>query len=144
MGSDNAAAHGELSTKIIIAVVLGSIIFCGIILYARFFERMDFMVSARAVCDPTAESCFVEYCDPTAADASCTGNPATDTVFYKEISAPANALPGCSDESCVLLDGCSADECEETLCDPMLEDRCSNHVMTESGSSRNGRSENDL
>lgn len=90
--------------------------------YWRIMVKKDYVVSAQTDCDPYAENCFTWECDPdsTVEGEACTGDPETDSWYYKVIKRNASRIPLCdpNDENCeALVCGENEPECSETLCD---------------------------
>ncbi|MFZ3043541.1 MAG: hypothetical protein WA058_00285 [Minisyncoccia bacterium] len=88
--------------------------------YYRYVVQRDYTIEAEATCDPQIESCFVHICD-SAAGEECTGDPATDTSYYKIIDRKAKNIPLCDPAA----EGCGAltcpvgeNDCTIILCDP--------------------------
>ncbi len=63
--------------------------------YYRYVVARDYFVTFEAPCDPEVESCFLYECDPEAVDAECSGDPAEDTYYYKNMQKKAYALRNC-------------------------------------------------
>ena len=100
-------------------LILGSVA----VSYYKYMVKRDYIVHAQADCDPYTEKCFVHVCDPDPdVDGECTGDPAEDTWYTKNINRIAYNIPNCDpkDESCTALVcgenelGCSYEFCDET------------------------------
>ena len=65
-------------------LILGSVA----VSYYKYMVKRDYIVQAQAECDPYTEKCFVHVCDPdpNVDGDSCTGDPAEDTWYTKNVS----------------------------------------------------------
>lgn len=91
--------------------------------YWKIMVKRDYVITAQTDCDPYTENCFVHVCDPDPdVDGECTGDPAEDTWFTKNISRMAYNIPDCdpADETCTALTcpegeaNCSFEFCDES------------------------------
>lgn len=111
----------EKKSKIFFAVV--GLLIAGSVAatYWRLVIKRNYIIVAQADCDPYAENCFVHICDPDPnADGECTGDPAEDIWYTKNISRMAYNIPDCdpSDENCTaLVCGENEADCSYELCD---------------------------
>lgn len=116
---DNKKPAGKILLIVFSLLIIGS----AAITYYRIMIKRDYIISAEANCDPTAEKCFVYVCDPTAEE--CAGNPEEDTSYYKIIKKRAANIPLCDpkQEDCQALQcGEGEKDCEEILCEDENED----------------------
>ncbi len=87
--------------------------------YSVYFLERNFLITDHVPCDPSAESCFVQDCDPI--DAEC------DTEPYKRIEKSAAYITLCPN---YLLDQCPALTCEVNEPDCVLT-LCSEDTLEE-------------
>ena len=80
----------------------------------RFFIARNFLVTFQIDCDPTVDSCFVGYCDPSFDE--CTGNEEDDIWYYAKVKKMAYDVQKCDP---------SQGECpDKSICDQPLLQRC--------------------
>jgi hypothetical protein len=111
----------DKKSKILVIVIF--ILIAGVVAvtYWRIMIKKDYIISAQTDCDPAMEKCFIWNCDSksTVEGEACTGDPETDTWYYKIIERKAYNIPLCDpkDENCVALT-CPEEEadCEEVFC----------------------------
>jgi len=113
----------DKKSKILIWVFVILIIGAVAVTYWRIMIKKDYIISSQIDCDPYTEKCFIWKCDPasTVEGEKCTGDPESDTWYYKIAERNASRIPLCDpakDETCqpFVCDPGEKD-CSETLCD---------------------------
>ena len=113
----------DKKSKILIWVVIILILGSVGATYWRIFVKKDYLISNQVDCDPYSEKCFIWKCDPasTVEGEKCTGDPDTDTWYYKIAERKASNIPLCDpakDDTCQpFLCAEGEKDCTETLCD---------------------------
>lgn len=131
METENKAKNNESSeirldrkSKVLFIVIAFLIAGAITITFWRIVLKRDYIVQAQTDCDPTTENCFIWKCDPSSTEEgeACTGDPETDTWYYKIVRRNAKNIPLCdpnADENCDAYT-CVPDEkdCSDDLCTP--------------------------
>ncbi|MFA9262882.1 MAG: hypothetical protein ACEQSB_06070, partial [Undibacterium sp.] len=120
---EELSREGEMDKKSLILIALFFfLVFLSVgASYYRFFVVRDYTVHVQAPCDPAAEKCFVYECDDSIGE--CTGDPASDTTYYKLVDRSAHSMPMCNpaDSACGAY-VCPESEvgCTVSVCDDVL------------------------
>ena len=117
METENVKDDAFWSRALVVFFCVAIAISVGAAFY-KFFVLRDYSIQTQAKCDPYTEECFIHRCDSTAEE--CTGDPATDTSYYKLVDRKAKNIPLCNpaEEGCdVTTCSSNEDQCVVTLCD---------------------------